>query len=80
MTQATWYCVIRCENYALVYIGRDRAKALAAASADTFFAEGPTMGQAERNAAIGAGMKTQSRRTERRPAIGEWWIRTGTEP
>jgi hypothetical protein len=64
--EGPWYCVIRCRTFALVYLGLDQVQATKLTSDDTYCAAGPTRGEAQRKAAIGAGKKTPSRRP--RPA------------
>jgi hypothetical protein len=60
-----WYCVIRCNNYILVYLGQEQSEAEAVSSEDTFCAEGPTLGEAQRRAGIGAGIKSRTRKEAR---------------
>jgi hypothetical protein len=69
VTTGPWYCVIACGTYLLVYVGQDREKAIASITPNTFCASGATMGEAQRNAAIGAGKETQGRTTPRSPGL-----------
>jgi hypothetical protein len=59
-----WYCVISCGVYRIAYLGTDPVKAAEAHGADTYRGEGPTLGEATRRAALGAGKLTTKRRLE----------------
>ena len=58
----TWYCVVRSGDYRMLYLGKDREEAMRHSNEQTFLAEGPNLGDAQRFAAIGAGKLTQERR------------------
>ena len=58
----TWYCVVRSGDYRMLYLGKDREEALRHSNEQSFCAEGPNLGDAQRFAAIGAGKLTQERR------------------
>jgi hypothetical protein len=57
-----WYCVVRSGDYRMLYLGKDRAEAMKHLNEQSFLAEGPNLGDAQRFAAIGAGKLTQERR------------------
>jgi len=55
----TWYCVIRSGDYRLLYIGTEKSLADTASNERTYCGRAETFGQAQRDAAMGAGRLTQ---------------------
>jgi hypothetical protein len=62
----SWYCIMRAENYRIVYVGRSMTEAQKATDEATCCAASRTLGEARRLAAIGAGKLTQCLRAAQR--------------
>lgn len=67
---------MRCGTYQIVYLGTDADEAAAMNGSETYCGEGPTLGEATRRAAMGAGKLTSSRRAE---SLGPTSKRQGPE-
>ena len=53
-----------CGTYQILYLGTDADEAAAVHRSETYCGEGPTLGEATRRAAMGAGQLTTRRRAE----------------